>query len=226
MFAESAGWSSGIWKAAPSPIIKLDCSYETVLSRLKGKDRYNLRRRQAKLAETGRVELEVVTDRERVAEVMKDGLRIEAAAWKGEHGTAMRCDPAVEQFYVRLAERAADLGWLRICFLVVNGKRIAFDYTLEKDQTIYAIKIGYDPEYHTYSPGHLLLLEILAKACEQGCKAYDFLGADDEWKFMWTKEVRNHDWLFLFPNRPLPLALRFAKFELLPRIRKLKKKRS
>jgi CelD/BcsL family acetyltransferase involved in cellulose biosynthesis len=152
MYAESAGWASGIWKAAPSPIIKLGCSYKTVLSRLKGKDRYNLRRRQAKLAETGSVELEVVTDR---------GVERRAR-------TAMQC------------------------------------------------------EYHTYSPGHLLLLEILAKSCEQGCKAYDFLGADDEWKFMWTKEVRNHHWLFLFPNRPLPLALRFAKFEVLPRIRRLR----
>jgi hypothetical protein len=41
----------------------------------------------------------------------------------------------------------------------------------------------------------MLLNLILRDACDRGAVEYDFLGADDEWKFDWTSEARDHDWL-------------------------------
>jgi CelD/BcsL family acetyltransferase involved in cellulose biosynthesis len=214
------GWLGGQWPAKPSPVIPLDCEYDTVMKRLSGKERYNLRKRFTRLCETGRVELEVVCTRDRVREVMPDVLRIEAAAWKGKNGTAIQSDDAVAEFYSRFAERAADLGWLRIYFLRLDDKRIALNYALLKDRILYAVKIGYDPTYHQCSPGHLLLQQVLQRACSERCKQYDFLGADDEWKYVWTQEVRPHRWLFLYRNRFWPRLVHGAKFEMLPRLKK------
>jgi CelD/BcsL family acetyltransferase involved in cellulose biosynthesis len=219
--ALNSDWRPAQWLAQPSPVISLGCDYETVMGRLKGKERYSLRKRLGRLSEMGAVELETIRERGRVREVMEDVLRIEAAAWKGENGTAMKSDPAVAEFYARLAERAADLGWLRIYFLRLGEKRIALDYALQKERTVYAVKIGYDPEFHTYSPGHLLLQKILQRACGERYQAYDFLGADDEWKYVWTQQVRHHRWLFLFRNRLWPRLICTAKFGLLPRLKRL-----
>src|SRR5262249_52955986 len=145
--------------------------------------RFNLTKRYARLCRIGPVDVEVVTDRAAVEDAMRDGLRIEAAAWKGEKGTAIISDAAATDFYIRLAQRQADLGQLRLTFLRLSGKRIAFNYLLQSRQKLYAVKIGYDPEYHTYSPGNMLLNLILKDACDRGIEEYDLLGGDDEWKF-------------------------------------------
>jgi CelD/BcsL family acetyltransferase involved in cellulose biosynthesis len=150
---------------------------------------------------------------------MEDGLRIEAAAWKGDQGTAILSDPAVTEFYVHLAERQADLGQLRLTFLRVGGKRISFNYLLQSQQTLYGVKIGYDPKYHSYSPGNMLLNLILQHGCENDMNEYDFLGVDDRWKLDWTKDTRSHQWLFLFRNRLRPRLLHYVKFSVIPRVK-------
>jgi CelD/BcsL family acetyltransferase involved in cellulose biosynthesis len=171
------------------------------------------------LSRRGPVDVEVITDRAAVNDAIKDGLRIEAAAWKGDQGTAILSDPDVTAFYTRLAVREADLGNLRLSFLRVGGKRISFSYILRGQDTLYGVKIGYDPDYHAYSPGHVHLNLILQEACATGYVEYDFLGADDEWKLYWTRESRAHRWLFLFASRFRPRLLHRLKFGVLPKMK-------
>jgi CelD/BcsL family acetyltransferase involved in cellulose biosynthesis len=213
------GWVAGRWAARPSPYIPLGCTHAEVLSRIKGGHRYNLRKRYERLTKLGPVDVEVISEKAAIQEAIQDGLRIEAAAWKGDEGTAILSDGDVTAFYTRLAEREADAGNLELLFLRVGGKRIAFSYLIYSQHTLYPVKIGYDPEYHTYSPGNMLLNLILQDACSNGYKEYDFLGSDDEWKYDWTKEIRAHDWLFLFSNRMRPRLLHWLKFNLFPRVK-------
>jgi CelD/BcsL family acetyltransferase involved in cellulose biosynthesis len=132
----------------------------------------------------------------------------------------MSSDPAVTNFYVQLAKREAELGQLRLTFLRAGGKRISFNYLLENGTKSYALKIGYDPEYHVYSPGNMLLNLILKDACARGIAEYDLLGGDDDWKFEWTEDKREHRWLFLFRNRLRPRALHYLKFGVVPAIKR------
>jgi CelD/BcsL family acetyltransferase involved in cellulose biosynthesis len=217
--AAADGWLSGQWMAPPSPYIALNCTHDELLKRLKGGYRYNLRKRHERLSKIGPVDVEVITQRERVRDAMQDGLRIEAAAWKGESGTAIASDASVTDFYIRLAERQADVNQLRLTFLKVRGKRISFNYILCSDNKLYGVKIGYDPEFHTYSPGNMLLNLILQDACPKGLSEYDFLGVDDEWKMDWTDTTRAHRWLFLFRNGIRSRMLHYLKFSLVPKLK-------
>lgn len=217
--ARAEDWLIGHWDAPPSPFVKLDCSYDEYLLTLKDGYRYNLSKRHERLSKLGPVDKEVITASVAVRDAMQDGFRIEAAAWKGEEGTAMNSDPNVAEFYSRFAERAADLGWLSLTFLRMHGKRIAFDYIVRRNRTVCCMKTGYDPEYHSYSPGHLLLNLILEEACSEGIAEYDFLGADDEWKFDWTKETRGHRWLFLFQDGFRARVLHYLKFSVAPKLK-------
>src|SRR5262245_26708785 len=214
------GWQSGQWIPPASPFIRLNSDYESYFNALSRTCRFNLTKRYVKLRRRGPIDVEIVRDRDAVEAAMADGLRIEAAAWKGREGTAILSDPAVSDFYVQLAKREADLGQLRLTFLRAGGKRIAFNYILQNDRKLYAVKIGYDPEYHAYSPGNMLLNLILKDACQGGIEEYDLLGGDDDWKFEWTKEVLGHRWLFLFRDRFRPRLLHRLKFEILPVLRK------
>jgi CelD/BcsL family acetyltransferase involved in cellulose biosynthesis len=217
--AHADGWLSGQWIAPSSPYIPLSCTHDELLKRLKGGYRYNLRKRYERLCKVGPVDVEVITEKDLVREAMQDGLRIEAAAWKGESGTAIVSDPAVTEFYIRLAERQADVEQLRLSFLRVGGKRISFSYILVSDNKVYGVKIGYDPQFHTYSPGNMLLNLVLQDACVKGLAEYDFLGVDDQWKMDWTESTRGHRWLFLFRNNTRLRLLRYLKFTLMPKVK-------
>ena len=217
--AQNDGWLSGEWNPQPSPYIPLGCSHSEFLRRLKGSYQYNLRKRYEKLAQVGPIDVEVITECAAVRDAMQDGLRIEAAAWKGDQGTAILSDPSVTEFYMRLAERQADLGQLQLTFLRVGGKRISFNYLLRCQGTVYGVKIGYDPKYHSYSPGNMLLNLILQDACSQSMDEYDFLGVNDKWKLDWTKEARRHRWLFLYRSRLRPRLLHYLKFSVIPKVK-------
>jgi CelD/BcsL family acetyltransferase involved in cellulose biosynthesis len=217
--AKHGGWLTGQWMAPAAPYIRL-ADYSTFFQSLRSSSRFTLTKRYSRLNKVEPVEVEVVSDAARVDEAMQDGLRIEAAGWKGRQGTAMLSNPAVTQFYTRLAHREAELGQLRLTFLRTGGKRISFNYLLENRKKLYAVKIGYDPKYHAYSPGNMLLNLILKDACDRGIYEYDLLGGADEWKFEWTKESREHRWLFLFRNRLRARALHHLKFGVVPFVKK------
>lgn len=214
-----AGWLTGHWSSGAAPFISLKDGYETFFEKLKNGAQYNLTKRHARLQRRGSVDLEIVSDPNEVMAALNEGFRIEAAAWKGREGTAIISDPAVAEFYTRLAMREADLGRLRLAFLRCGGTRIAFNYLLLSGKKLYGVKIGYDPDYHMYSPGNMLLNMILRWACDEGVEQYDFLGVDDEWKFEWTSQKLEHRWLFLLRNRLSMRLLHYLKFSVVPALK-------
>ena len=164
--------------------------------------------------------METIASAEGLAEGVEAGLRLEAAAWKGEAQTAISCDGATCRFYSTLAGRAADHGWLGLHFLRAGESRIAFDYSLSYKNRIHLLKLGYDPAYARFSPSNLLLCLVLQNAFEQGIAEYDFLGADAGWKLNWARQVKRHFWLFVFPNTFKGRFLYLIKFQLVPLLKR------
>ena len=218
--ADGAGHHWGAWRAARSPRIVLDGTWEAYESGLPRKHRSNLRNRMKRLSLLGAVELEVVTGGAELDQALRDGFVLEGAAWKEQGGTAIRCRPELQDFYARLGERAARQGWLQLQFLKVAGRRIAFGYALRFKDTLYLLKPGYDPAFAAYSPSSLLCAMVLRAAFAQGLRAYDLLGDDDAWKRAWTDEVREHSWLFVFGRGAKGRLLYLLKFRLLPWLRR------
>ncbi len=205
---------AGTWQSGASPYIDVDRPWNDYLNSLAAKHRSNLRNRFKRLRETGPVELETVHAAD--ASAVERALKIEAAAWKGENGTAISSDPATAKFYRLLAGRAARRGWLRMHFLRLGETRAAFDYSLVYANRIHLLKVGYDPAFAGYSPSNLLMHQVLQNIFEEGATRYDFLGDTAEWKLRWTRQAQPHCWLFLFSGSVKGRALHFAKFKLVP----------
>jgi CelD/BcsL family acetyltransferase involved in cellulose biosynthesis len=68
------------------------------------------------------------------------------------------------------------------------------------------VKVGFDPDYRRYAPGTILTREAIGRAYEQGCRVYDFLGAEDRYKLDWTGSVRERIRLQIFGHTPLGMA--------------------
>jgi CelD/BcsL family acetyltransferase involved in cellulose biosynthesis len=214
--AESRSLRTGVWVAGASPIIPLVGSFDAFRAKLSSKRRSTLRQRLRRLELLGAVSMDVVTDGERLASALEDGLRIEAASWKGEAGTAIARNADLERFYGLIAERAAASKTLDLLFLKVGDKRIAFGYCLRRGRTIYLLKTGYDPEYAACSPFNALLFFAIESAFHEGLTAIDLLGCDEPWKAAWTDERTERRWLFLYRNTVSAAAIYYMKFVILP----------
>lgn len=206
---------TGRWNSAESPYVPVHGTWESYLEQLDRKHRSNLRNRLKRLSQLGQVSLEVVSSGEQLDRALEKGFQIEAAAWKGQAGSAIRDQPVTSRFYTQVARVAAQRGWLRLYYLTVGGKQIAFGFLLYYKNKFYMLKPGYDPQYAPYSPSNLLCYHVLREAFDRNVAEFDFLGVADRWKLDWTKEVRPHEWLFVFPNRLWPRLLHWIKFRLI-----------
>jgi CelD/BcsL family acetyltransferase involved in cellulose biosynthesis len=219
--AAEKGFHIGFWGPISSPYLPLRGTWDSYYESLDSKHRSNLRNRMKRLSQLGQVGLEEVSSGEHLDSGLEEGLRIEAAAWKGKAGTAICCCPELHRFYTRFARIAAQRGWLRLQFLTVNGRRIAFHYSLRYKNSLFLLKPGYDPDYAPYSPSNLLCSLVLRDAFKEGLSNYEFLGTADEWKLRWTGATKPHSWLFIFSNALRARILYAAKFQIAPQLKRL-----
>ena len=216
--AGADGFLVGSRPSGESPAVPLVGGWDAYFRGLRPKHRSNLRNRFKRLARIGTVERELASPADSSA--LDDALRIEAEGWKGRAGTAILRRPETEQFYRKLAAEAADRGWLRLHFLRVGERRIAFQYTLEYGDRIYALALGYDPAFAPYSPQNLLCSLVIEDAFSRHLLSYEFLGAREEWKMEWAPETRRLERLVLIRDSPRGRLLHLLKFRLLPRLRR------
>jgi CelD/BcsL family acetyltransferase involved in cellulose biosynthesis len=80
---------------------------------------------------------------------------------------------------------------LRLFFLLLDGRPVAFEYALVDDGVLYLLKGGYDPEFRTYGPGLLITSDMLEWSFHQGLDRFEFLGKEEPQKLHWTSDV--HD---------------------------------
>lgn len=189
-----------------APYVRTDESWEAYEGGLRRKFRGELRRRRRRLEEEGRLALEVHDGTQRLDELLEEGFRIEGSGWKEAEGTDIGSHPATRRFYTEVARWATERGWLRLAFLRLDGRALAFDYCLEHAGTHYLLKTGYDPAYRKYAPGMIIRHLMLARAFSSGgVSTYDFLGADYGWKREWTSDQQERLFLRMFA----PTALGF-----------------
>jgi CelD/BcsL family acetyltransferase involved in cellulose biosynthesis len=157
---------------------------------LSAKDAANLRRRRRRLARTGRVAVEVSDGAERLDELLREGLRLEGSGWKERRGTAIASRGDTRRFYDDVARWARAEGLLRLAFLRLDGRGLAFELALQDARAWWFLKGGYDPGAARHAPGKLLAHEMIARAAAAGLERFEFLGAAEAWKVEFTRECR------------------------------------
>jgi CelD/BcsL family acetyltransferase involved in cellulose biosynthesis len=187
-----AGYRTAVTPVARSPYIACAPTLEDHKRALSRNLRHDVERRLRRLCEHGAVTIEVTDGGTNLAGLLDEGLRTEAMSWKGAQGTAIASDGRTRAFYQAVARWASACGWLRLAFLRLDGRAIAFQFDLEVERTYFSLKIGYDPAFDSYSPGKLLTYAMVARAVSTGLATYELLGADEPWKDRWTSNFREY----------------------------------
>ncbi len=139
-----------------------DCEAETYLNAsMSAKKRKELRRQRKRLEDEGSLSFERENGLDGIEQWIADFLRIEAAGWKGEAGSALANAPATQRFFTETLVEAARAGRLERLSLKLNGKAIAMLATFLAPPGAYSFKTTFNEAYARFSPGLLLQLENL-----------------------------------------------------------------
>ena len=182
--AEAAGYRVLVRTLERSPYVEIDADWAAYEQNLSAKLISDLHRRRRRLAEEGNVSIEGADGSERLDELLAEGFAVEPSGWKAE--SAIVSQPVTRRFYTDVARWAAGRRSLRLSFLRLDGRALAFQYALEDGGAYYFIKGGYDPAYQRFAPGKLLLHALLERAFSIGLERFEFLGHDESWKLEWT----------------------------------------
>jgi CelD/BcsL family acetyltransferase involved in cellulose biosynthesis len=188
--ARAAGYRTIARATVRSPYVEIRDGWASYRASLSRKTRHQVDRLLRRLQAHGRASFEIYKGDERLEELLTEGFQLEASGWKADERTAIVSRPETLQFYGDIARWAAELGVLRLAFLRLDGRPLAFSLGLEDAGVYYVLKGGYDPTFRHYAPGILLRHELLARAFAEGLVRYEFLGGDEPWKLAWTSTAR------------------------------------
>jgi CelD/BcsL family acetyltransferase involved in cellulose biosynthesis len=208
--AADAGYTLLERVAERSPYVDVRGSFEDYLATL---DRHHVKetlRRRRRLGELGRVEFSVEDGSERLDELLSEGWPVEASGWKRESGTAVDSRPETLAFYTEIARWAAGRGILRLAFLRLDGRAVAFELALEEHGVYAILKGGFDVELRRFGPGGLITHDQLERAFALDLTRYEFLGTDEPYKTVWTSTAHERLVLQAFARTPTGLLERTA----------------
>ena len=173
----------------------------------RGKDLVsNQSRRRRRLAESG-VEVGLVIERDpgRVEDCIKEYGRLEESGWKGSVGTAVSATNTQGLFYRDVMEQFCERGEGTIYRLVFDGKTVASQLAIHRQDVLIFLKMAYDENCKQAAPGYLLRESILKEVfAEGGIRVVEFYGkVRDGWTLKWTDDLRGlyhlncyrHAWL-------------------------------
>jgi CelD/BcsL family acetyltransferase involved in cellulose biosynthesis len=199
-----------------SKYIRCDADYETVMSRVSGSFRRNVRRQTKKLNELGAVEYRFASAARDLDAAFDHFLQAEASSWKGDAGTgsAILLHPGKVDFYRTLMHEFSARNACSINLILVDGVCIASQFCLMAGDTLYLLKIGYSEEYRAMGPGNVLLNELLQRCCaDTNVRKLSFItGAN--WNDSWAPEQQD-----VYENRIFNATLSGVSVYLLEKIK-------
>jgi CelD/BcsL family acetyltransferase involved in cellulose biosynthesis len=130
-------------------------SFEMQLSK---NTRKRARSQWKQILQAGCAELEVFTggNASETERAFSMAMEIESRSWKQRELSSITSSKEAHRFYSHAVSRLSSHGALRIFFLKLDGRLIAFDLGEYNRSCYRSLKISYDEQYSFLSPGHVL----------------------------------------------------------------------
>ncbi|MDO8287660.1 MAG: GNAT family N-acetyltransferase [Parvibaculum sp.] len=138
----------------------MDC--ETYLStHMRKKKRKEYNRLWNRMAETGDVAFDTLSNAADLDLWMKNFLLLERSGWKGKRGTALAEQQNDAAFFEELCCSSMSQGKLHVARITLNAQPIAMLVSFISGNCAYAFKIAFDENYARFSPGAWLMMKVI-----------------------------------------------------------------
>jgi CelD/BcsL family acetyltransferase involved in cellulose biosynthesis len=131
------------------------------------------------------------------ADALNRFFQLESSGWKGAERSSILFE-GNRAFFEEIAAAAARFGYFTLYMLELDGSVIAAHYGFTHLERYYSVVVAYDENFRQFSPGHLIIDEILNDCAQRGIRVYDTTGQNQEWKMKWTTQARPLSHHFIF----------------------------
>jgi CelD/BcsL family acetyltransferase involved in cellulose biosynthesis len=172
----------------PSLTIPLPGDWETYLAGIDKKQRHEIRRKMRRAyAGEQPVRWYIVREKETLDQEIDAFLDL----MEQDPEKAVFLTPAMRENFRATIRCAFEAGSLHLSFLEVGGKKAASYFSFDYRNQLWVYNSGMDRGYNEYSPGWVLLGELLQWANENGREAFDFMRGDEDYKFRFGGQKRD-----------------------------------
>lgn len=178
----------------PRRRIALPATAELYWQKFSSKTRQTFRR---KLKKFGRTHLQRVEDISQVADFLQAAHQISLHTWQTrQFGLRVRNDEAELARFCELAR----LGLLRCYLWYVEDQAVAFTIGFQDHGRFYYEEVGYLPEFARFSPGQMMLTQMIDDLiAHHRAEWFDFGGGDADYKELFATHSSRSGTVWLFP---------------------------
>jgi CelD/BcsL family acetyltransferase involved in cellulose biosynthesis len=220
---ERAGLGIDVHEHFRLPRIDVIGSWDEYKAKWSRNHRQNMSRCRRKLIEAhGPLTLRFFAPRqEELPALLQCGFAIEDRSWKGAAGSSVLRSPGMFEFFERQGRLLAERGQLELGFLDLAGKPIAFMYGWTAKGIFHAFKAGYDESFAAYSPGQLLIHDILERFFgKRSHQVFDCLGPVSDATARWQTSDYAAGRVVIAPRSFVGQSAFFAYKHLMPTLRR------
>ena len=185
-------------------LLDLPPTYDAYLQTLSKSLRYDVRKLDKTLFNSGQATIEPVSKDETDSglEILFEQHKKRWRARQGILGVGAFVGPA-NSFHREWAPIAAKNGWLWLSILKHEGTPIGAIYAMAMGDTVYYYQAGFDPAMGSVSPGTLLVASTIRRSIEEGKGHFDFMRGDEPYKRRWKPQHILRNLRFLAPANGL-----------------------
>lgn len=174
-----------------APFLKISGGWESFWGAKTAKFRHNIDRSERKLRELG-ARLERLEEPGDVNGWIESSFSLYRKRWSGLYNASAfgRRENAAD--FKVLAGDLLRQGKLDFTRLAVDGAPISFAFSLVERGVYYFWIHATDngAPWGRYSPGQVLIKNLVERACRRGLTGFDFMVGDEDYKRHWTNEAR------------------------------------
>lgn len=186
--AQQGNWLYQDEPFRPSLTIALPGDWETYLAGIDKKQRHEIRRKMRRAYE-GELPIRwyIARDPAKIDEEIEAFLHL----MELDPEKARFLTPPMRENFRRTIKCAFEEDCLMLSFLEVDGNKAAAYLSFDYLDQLWVYNSGMDFTYTEYSPGWVLLGELLKWANENGKHSFDFMRGDEDYKFRFGARQRN-----------------------------------
>jgi hypothetical protein len=153
--------------------------HDTLPSRL----RNTIRRKSGRLAKTGRLRIEIITNDDRLADTV--------AAFEQVYNSSWKTPEPHPQFIPGLIRICAERAWLRMGIAYIDDEPAAAQLWIVHEGIASIYKLAYDERFSAESVGSILTARLMQHVIDiDKVRQVDFLSGDDPYKRDWMSHRR------------------------------------
>lgn len=181
-----------ITKQNVCPHIVLPLTYDAFLQKLSGGWRRNLRRWLRKVQDSFDVEFHPYYDLYSPREGMDVFFKLHQKRWRTQGKHSLFEKEVKRKFHHEIAEKFSRNGWLGLYFLTLDKTAVAAVYGFEYREKMFSYLTSFDPDYASFSIGHLLNMYVIEHSIKNGYREFDFLRGGEKYKTFWGTQNREN----------------------------------